>query len=117
MRALLERWGARLKDRVFRAAEQAYCEGKAFPAEHYAARFAVKEAVAKAFGTGVGPETAFRDIEVVRAGEWGPPDVRLHGRARALARRRGVQGVLVSLAHTREYAVAHAFLVGKETLE
>ena len=111
MRAVLERWGAHFKDRIFRPAEQQYCEACGRPWQHFAGRFAVKEAVSKALGTGIGRPVGWLDIEVVR-GASGAPTVRLHGGARALARRRGVDRVLVSLAHTRNYAVAHALVLG-----
>lgn len=111
MRAVLARWGAHFTDRVFRPAERRYCEARGRPWQHFAGRFAVKEAVSKALGTGIGRPVGWRDIEVVR-GAAGAPAVRLHGGARDLARRRGVGRVLVSLAHTRHYAVAQALLLG-----
>ncbi|MBM4144108.1 MAG: holo-[acyl-carrier-protein] synthase [Lentisphaerae bacterium] len=113
MRALLERWDARFKGRVFLPAEQAYCDDKAFPSRHYAGRFAVKEAVSKAFGTGIGPSLNWLDIEVVRDSGTGAPSVRMHGRAAETARGRGVADVLVSLSHTHNCAVAHALLLGR----
>lgn len=113
MESVLARWGRRFKDRIFLADEQRYCEGKAFPCSHYAGRFAVKEAVTKAFGTGVGPDIGWLDIEVTRDAGSGAPSVRLSGRVGALAEARGVSGVLVSLSHTRGYAVAQALLVGR----
>ena len=114
MREVLARWGAKFKDRVFRDNEQAYCESTADPARHYAGRFAVKEAVAKAFGTGLGPHLGLLDIEVVRHAESGAPSVRLSGKAGGLADRRRVSAVRISLSHTRSLAVAHAILVGEE---
>jgi len=112
MRDLLTRWGARFKNRVFLPAEQRYCDAKALPWLHYAGRFAVKEAVSKAFGTGFGPHIGLLDIEVVRNAATGAPSVQLQSRAAELAASRGVASVLVSLAHTRNYAVAHALLIG-----
>ena len=113
MREILERWGSRLKDRVFLDREQAYCEAKASPWIYYAARFAVKEAVSKAFGTGIGPQLNWRDIEVIRDVESGAPSVRFSERGTAFAKSRGVDEVLVSLSHTRSFAVAQALLVGR----
>ena len=113
MRATLRRWSRQFQRRVFRAAEQRYCETRAQPWRHYAGRFAVKEAVSKAFGTGIGATLGWRDIEVVRAAS-GAPVVVLHGAGARLARRRGVRQILISLAHTRHYAVAQALLVGKQ---
>jgi len=113
MSETLERWGARFKDRVFLAEEQRYCESKAMPCRHYAGRFAVKEAVTKAFGTGVGPHIGWLDIEVVRDPSSGAPSVEISDKAWDLARTRGVQNIVVSLSHTRNYAVAHALVVGE----
>lgn len=110
--SLGRRWAAAFKRRVFLPAEQAYCEGKAAAWNHYAGRFAVKEAVSKAFGTGVGAHLGWLDIEVVRDAASGAPGVRLSAKGQALARRRGVATVLVSLAHTRHYAIGQAVLVG-----
>ncbi|MCX6996187.1 MAG: holo-ACP synthase [Kiritimatiellaeota bacterium] len=116
MRAVLDRWGAQFKGRVFLPAEQRYCEACGRPWQHYAGRFAVKEAVSKALGTGIGRPVGWLDIEVVR-GASGAPAVRLRGGARKLARRRGVGRVLVSLAHTRNYAVAQALLISSRKTE
>jgi len=116
MQDLLARWGAKFKDKVFLPDEQQYCETKAFPWLHYAGRFAVKEAVSKAFGTGFGPTFGWLDIEVVRDAETGAPSAKLREKAKELARARGVTAVLVSLAHTRNYAIAHALIVGKSLL-
>jgi holo-[acyl-carrier protein] synthase len=112
IREMLDRWGPRLKDRVFLPAEQTYCETKACPERHYAGRFAVKESVTKAFGTGIGPHLGWLDVEVVRDEATGAPSVRLSDRAREWAGERGVQEVLISLSHTRNYAVAEAVLLG-----
>ena len=111
MADLLRRWDERFTERVFLPEERRYCQGKALPFMHFAARFAVKEAVSKAFGTGLGPSIGWLDIEVVRNEETGAPSVRLRGKAEDLARAHGVARVLVSLAHTRQYSVATALLV------
>lgn len=112
MREALDRWGAHFRDRVFLPSEQAYCESRPVPWRHYAGRFAVKEAVSKAFGTGVGKSLTWLDIEVCRDVETGAPSVALRGKAQALAERRGVSRILVSLAHTRDATVAQAILLG-----
>ena len=111
MAHVLGRWGERFRDRVFLRDEQRYCEGTASPCRHYAGRFAVKEAVSKAFGTGIGPSIGWLDMEVVRDPESGAPSVKLSDRAVQFARNRGVNRILISLSHTRHYAVAHALLV------
>ena len=111
MTQMLRRWGAKFRDKVFVKTEQQYCDSKAFPNRHYAGRFAVKEAVTKAFGTGVGTSLSWLDIEVVRDRATGAPSVRFSDKARKLMRKRRAGGVLISLSHTRNYAVAHAILL------
>lgn len=113
MQATLRRWGRSFKQRVFLAREQAYCDRRAEPWRHYAGRFAIKEAVSKAFGTGISEHIGWLDIEVVRDPRTGAPSVALSAKGRRLAARRGVGRVLVSLSHTRQYAVAQALLVGR----
>jgi holo-[acyl-carrier protein] synthase len=95
---------------LFTAREQAYCEGKRRRVEHLAARFAAKEAVLKAFGTGVGPRMRWTDVEIVNTVS-GRPLVRLHGAVAAVARRKAVRGLDVSLSHTDQIAMAQAVAV------
>ena len=83
------------------------------PAPHFAARFAAKEAVSKAFGTGFSNQVNWRDIEIRRKAT-GEPFVVLHSGAAELAKRLGIRTIFVSLSHSDEYAVANAVLV-KET--
>lgn len=111
MREALERQGERFKERVFLESERAYCESRAAPWRHYAGRFAVKEAVSKAFGTGIGQHVGWLDIEVV-LNEVGAPSVQLGGAGRDLANEREVQAIHVSLSHTHHYTVAQALLLG-----
>jgi len=107
----LERFGDRFLQRVFLEGEVAYARSMKFPHLHLAARFAAKEAISKAFGTGIGHEMGWRDLEIVRERN-GAPQVRLHGRAEAYAKTKGVQAVHVSLSHTLEYGAASAVIVG-----
>ncbi len=93
----------RLAERCFTRAEAAYCSSRAFPPQHFAARFAAKEAVGKALGTGM---TRWREVEVVRGR--GAPSVRLSGIYAARAQALGVREVLVSLTHSRTLAIAMA---------
>lgn len=113
MADVLGRWDVRFKNRVFLDSEQSYCDAKAFPCHHYAGRFAVKEAVTKAFGTGVGPQLGWRDIEVVSNPASGAPSVRLSSRAQALATKLGAGKILISLSHTHNYSVAQALLIAE----
>ncbi len=107
----IERFGDRFLHRVFLEGEVAYSRSMKFPHLHLAARFAAKEAISKAFGTGIGRELGWRDLEIVREAS-GAPRVQLHGRAEAYAKARGVQAVHVSLSHTTEYGAASAVIVG-----
>ena len=105
---LFERQGKKFLDRVYTRAEAKYCMAKGKPAIHLAARFAAKEAVAKALGTGFARGVRMRDIEVVAADKKGPPRIKLHGAALKRLESLGAESVLISLSHTKEYAVAHA---------
>ena len=107
----LERFGDRFLNRVFLENEIAYARSMKFPPLHLAARFAAKEAISKAFGTGIGHEMGWRDLEIVREPN-GLPRVRLHGKAEAFAKAKGVQEVHVSLSHTAEYGAASVVIVG-----
>src|SRR3990170_2597073 len=104
--AALARFGERFLRRVYTAEEAAFCRGRV---HELAARFAAKEAVMKALGTGA-RGVAWREIEVL-PNHRGKPLVYLYGRAKARAERIGLQGLDVSMSHSREYAVA--FVVGE----
>ncbi len=111
MREMLERWRGRFRDRIFLPGEQAYCESKASPWLYYSGRFAVKEAVSKAFGTGIGKSLGWLDIEVIRDPRSGKPSIRFSEKGLGFARVRGVGEVLVSLSHTHHFAIAQALLL------
>lgn len=110
IRDLLSRHGERFTERTFTAAERAYCESCADPAMHFAARFAAKEAAAKALGTGLWAQGVdWRDIEVTRE-DSGKPGLLLHGGAKAHADGQGVTSILISLTHTKDLAMAQVIL-------
>lgn len=109
MRKILDRTPS-FATKVFSEAERAYCDGKATPEVHYATRFAAKEAVVKALGTGFSEGIGVRDIEVRRTSK-GRPYVVLTGRAREVARERGVREIPVSLSYTHTEAVACAMAI------
>ena len=115
IRLLLEKWGDRFKDRIYVPAEQAYCDSKASPWLYYAGRFAVKEAVSKAFGTGIGPDLGWLDMEVVKDPVSGAPSIALSPHGQDLAARRAVTRILISLSHTHNFATAHALLIGEQS--
>lgn len=98
-------------ERVYTKEEIAYCQRKKNPWQSFAARFAAKEAVSKAFGTGIGP-VGLTEIEI-RNKSNGQPEVVLHGKAQAMADSRSIQRVHVSLSHSETYAMATAVLEGE----
>lgn len=104
-------FGERFATRIFTVAERAYCDAQKRPELHYAARFAAKEAVAKAFGTGIGKELGWLDMEIVRR-ESGEPALELSGAGKAFADARGIAEVKISLTHARHYAAANAVALG-----
>ena len=105
--AALERHGDVWIQKIFTEGERDYCNAQHEPAIHYAARFAAKEAAAKALGTGIGKNAALHDLEVVR-GPNGAPKLVLHGDAKDFAKEQGIAHVLISLTHTKDHAVANA---------
>ncbi len=106
---LRERYGRRFLDRVFTAAEQAYCGLGANCDQRYAARFAAKEACVKALGTGFSGGIGHKNVSVERAPS-GRPELVLTGRAGEVAHRLGVETTHVSLTHERDQAVAFVVL-------
>src|SRR5262245_36390815 len=107
----IERFGDRFLHRVFTDGEIEYSMSMKFPERHLAARFAGKEAVAKAFGTGIGKAMGWRNIDI-RKKESGEPFLVFSGPAEAFAAERGVASALITLSHTENYAVACAVLEG-----
>jgi len=104
--------GERFFERCFSPAELAYARASRRCDEHLAARFAAKEAVLKALGTGWSAGLGWTDVEVERD-ESGRPSIRLHGRAVEVAYAMGVSGWLLSLSHTSEHAIASAIAIGE----
>ena len=109
IRRVIDRHDEGFLNRVFTDLERAWCEKAADPVPHFAARFAAKEAVAKALGTGIGASAAWRDIEVTRE-SGAAPEIRLHGAAAATAQALGVRSIRVSLSHTADQAIAMVML-------
>ena len=102
IRRALDRYDG-FRERCFTEAERAYCDGKPNPAQHYAGRFAGKEAVGKALGCGV--HFTWREIEIVGRPK---PGVVLSGRTKAWAERVGAGRIELSMTHSRELAAAIA---------
>lgn len=111
IRVAAERHGERFLQRILLPAEIDYCRVHRDPGPFLAVRFAAKEAVSKAFGTGIGAALGWLDIEVRRK-ESGEPYVVLHGKANDLMAARGAKHLHLTLSHTQNYAVAVAILEG-----
>lgn len=97
------------RERVFTPAEISDCTSRRYPARHFAARFAAKEAVLKALGTGLPDIGALREVEV-RTRPGGAPELRLHARLARTARSLGVRRLHLSLTHTGAFAIASVVL-------
>jgi holo-[acyl-carrier protein] synthase len=98
----LERYAA-FRERCFTEAERAYCDSRPNPAQHYAARFAGKEAVGKALGFGVARAFAWKDVEIAGRPK---PDVLISGRVAQWARRVGAGPIDLSMTHSKDIAAA-----------
>jgi holo-[acyl-carrier protein] synthase len=107
----IDRFGARFLHRVFTDGEIEYSMSMKFPARHLAARFAAKEAVSKAFGTGIGRAMGWRDIDI-RKKPSGEPFLVFSGPAQELAAKQGVTSTFVTLSHTEHHAIACIVLDG-----
>jgi holo-[acyl-carrier protein] synthase len=99
----------RLRDRIFTPAEIAYCEQHASKYEHYAGRFAAKEAALKALRTGWSGGIGWHDVEILPSDQ-GPPELVITGRARNRLDEMGVTNWHISLSHTKSHAVAQVVL-------
>ena len=106
------RYPRRFLDKIYTPGEQAYCRGRA---PQLASRFAAKEAVMKALGTGV-RGVGWRDIEVQRK-RGRAPEIVLHNRAKARAEKMGIVRIAISLSHSREFAIASVVAVTAKTAE
>ena len=105
----IDRYGSRFLNRIYSAAEQAYCLRKRNSAESFAARFAAKEAGAKALGTGISHGVGWLEIEVIRLPS-GKPTLQYHVRAAQFAARLGVANIALSITHTASLAMASVVL-------
>ena len=109
IRASCEKFGDRFAARILLPSEMEYCNSHKDPAPFIAARFAAKEAVSKAFGTGIGAAIGWHDIEVKRR-ESGEPFLVLHGKGAELLKAREATRIHLSLSHTLQHATAISIL-------
>lgn len=106
-----KRWGRRFLDRVFTEREIKYAMLHKSPHSRLAARFAAKEAMTKAMGTGFTGGITWKDIEVLNK-DSGRPEIILHGKVREIAESMEVKGIHLSISHDGDYAVAQVVLEG-----
>jgi holo-[acyl-carrier protein] synthase len=96
--------------RVYTPREIEFCTRKKNKYQHLAARFAAKESVLKALGTGWSGSIGWTDVEIVND-RWGKPEVNTYGRVKEIVNERGIKRIVISLSHCRDYAVACAQII------
>jgi holo-[acyl-carrier protein] synthase len=101
------KYSDRFKNKVFTQREIDYCHSQADPAKHFAARFSVKEAVLKCFGTGMAGGILWKDVEVDNK-KSGQPTLNLYGKGKELFNQLKIKHIHISITHDKSYAVAHA---------
>jgi holo-[acyl-carrier protein] synthase len=111
---MIERHGELFINRVYTAYEIRYCQQRKAATQHFAGRWAAKEAILKALGTGWRRGISWRDVEV-RNEPSGKPVVGLRGGAREVVEQLGIHEMLVSISHCRSHAMAYALALGAET--
>ena len=107
----IQRWGNKFLHRTFTQREIEYCSSKTFPGQHYGARFAAKEAVFKALGTGWSHGVSWLDVEVCIVPDSGQPSILLSGKCLEILGDSSSFRVLISLSHDKEYAIAQAMIL------
>ena len=103
----IQKYSDRFKKKIFTQKEIDYCHSQADPAKHFAARFTVKEAVLKCFGTGLTGGILWKDIEVGKLNS-GQPVLNLHGNGKKLFHQLNLKHIHISITHDKTYAAAHA---------
>ena len=110
---MIERHGELFINRVYTPTEIQYCQSRKMATQHFAGRWAAKEAILKALGTGWRRGISWRDVEV-RSSPGGKPVVAMRGGARDVVERLGIGQMLISISHCRSHATAYALALGKE---
>lgn len=112
VRKAVKKWGDNFLKKVFTDSEIKYANSRRFTYQHLAARFATKEAVLKAFGGGWSRNLPWKDVEIINDKN-GKPKIRLYRAAKKLYGIKKIGRIVVSMSHTKNYAVANAILVKK----
>ena len=103
----IQKYSDRFKNKIFTQKEIDYCHSQADPAKHFAARFTVKEAVLKCFGTGMTGGILWKDIEVDRL-KSGQPILNLYGKGKKICNQLKLNQIHISITHDKSHAIAHA---------
>lgn len=111
---MIDKHGPIFLERVYTEREREYCTPRKAAAQHFAGRWAAKEAVLKVLGTGWSRGIQWTDVEVVNA-MGGKPRIELHGKALEVAQELGIEEVLISISHCKSHAVAFAQGIGSST--
>jgi len=110
VKEICSKWGGKFEERVFTQRELDYCRRKKQPYQSLAARFAAKEALFKALGTGWNFSMSWQEVEITND-NLGKPNITLSGKTQEIAEEMGVKRAMVSLSHTKNYAVANVVLL------
>jgi len=103
----IEKYSPKFEQRVFTLSEIIYCKSQGDPVKHFAARFAVKEAVSKCLGTGITGALGFQDMEITHK-DTGQPVLKMIGKGKELFQKLKLKSIHISISHDRTYAIAHA---------
>ena len=103
----IKQYSPKFEQRVFTSSEISYCKSQGDPAKHFAARFAVKEAVSKCLGKGITGDLGFQDMEITNK-DTGQPVLKMIGKGKELFQKLKLKSIHISISHDRTYAIAHA---------
>ena len=103
----LKKYSPKFEQKIFTSAEIDYCQSQGDPAKHFAARFAVKEAVSKCMGTGITGALGFKDMEVINE-KTGKPILFMKGKGKELFEKLKLKSIHISISHDSTHAIAHA---------
>lgn len=109
------KWSEKFLKRIFTERELAYAKGKSIPYQHLAARFAAKEAVLKAIGDSTIHRIEWTNVEILND-EHGKPLVNLSGHAKKIKQQKNISDIIISMSHTRAYAVASAIMIKNDKI-